>query len=169
MRPSPQQAVDAHAHAEAVLEGLDVDVRGAQRNGVAEHLVDEADDRRVLGRFVEIAEADIRSNAMLPMGSFAHNVSFSAVDLRHIAQADLDLTERLLKGTIELLAEGKIKHPGPLHRYPVSKIEQAFRHLQGGKNIGRIMITLDRTDVVPVSGIPDFVTSEPVSVTASVN
>ncbi|KAK3343522.1 fatty acid synthase S-acetyltransferase [Lasiosphaeria hispida] len=101
------------------------------------------------GRFVEIAEADIRSNAMLPMGSFAHNVSFSAVDLRHIAQADLDLTQRLLRGTLGLLAERKIKHPGPLHRYPVSEVERAFRHLQGGKNIGRVMITLDRTDVVP--------------------
>lgn len=101
------------------------------------------------GRFIEIAEADIRSNSMLPMGSFAHNVSFSAVDLRHVAQADLELTSKLLRGTVGLLAEGKIRHPGPLHRYPVSEVEQAFRQLQGGRNIGRIMITLDRADVVP--------------------
>ncbi len=50
-----QQAVDAVADAQLVLERLDVNVRRAQRNRVAEHLVDEADDRRVLRRLVEIA------------------------------------------------------------------------------------------------------------------
>jgi NADPH:quinone reductase-like Zn-dependent oxidoreductase/NAD(P)-dependent dehydrogenase (short-subunit alcohol dehydrogenase family)/SAM-dependent methyltransferase len=101
------------------------------------------------GRFIDMAEADIRSNSMLPMGSFAHNVSFSAIDLRHVAQSDLNLTSRLLRGTIGLLTEGKIRHPAPLNSYPVSELERAFRHLQGGKNIGRIMITLDRSDIVP--------------------
>ncbi|KAK3382595.1 fatty acid synthase S-acetyltransferase [Lasiosphaeria ovina] len=101
------------------------------------------------GRFVDIAEADIRENANLPMGRFAHNVSFAAVDLHHIARTDLELTARLLRETVDLLADGKIQHPAPLHFYPVSQVERAFRHLQGGKNIGRIMITVDRDDVVP--------------------
>ncbi|KAK0734704.1 hypothetical protein B0T26DRAFT_845131 [Lasiosphaeria miniovina] len=101
------------------------------------------------GRFVDIAEADIRENASLPMGRFAHNVSFAAVDLHHVARTDLELTARLLRDTVDLLADGKIQHPTPLHCYPVSQVERAFRHLQGGKNIGRIMITVGRDDVVP--------------------
>ena len=50
-----QHAVDAVADAQLVLERLDVDVGGAQRDRLGQHLVDEADDRRVLRRLVEIA------------------------------------------------------------------------------------------------------------------
>ena len=50
-----QQTVDAVADAQLVLERLDVNVRRAQRKRVAEDLVDEADDARVLGGLVEVA------------------------------------------------------------------------------------------------------------------
>ena len=50
-----QQAVDAVADAQFVLERLDVNVRRAQRERVAEDLIDEADDARVFGGLVEVA------------------------------------------------------------------------------------------------------------------
>ena len=50
-----QQAVDAVANPQFVLERLDVNVRRAQRKRVAENLVDEADDARVFGGLIEIA------------------------------------------------------------------------------------------------------------------
>lgn len=103
------------------------------------------------GRFVEIGKADIKSNASLPMASFDRNVSFSAVDLRYIVQSDAELTSRLLKSIFDFLTEGTIQHPGPLNIYPVSEVEQAFRHLQSGQNIGRIVISINSSDVVPVS------------------
>ena len=49
-----QHAVNAVADAEFVLERLEVDVRGAQLDGVAQHLVDEADDGGVLGCGVQV-------------------------------------------------------------------------------------------------------------------
>ncbi|KAI1499235.1 hypothetical protein F5X99DRAFT_390720 [Biscogniauxia marginata] len=100
------------------------------------------------GRFVEIGKADIMANSSLPMACFAKNVSFSAVDLVHLIESDEELTAALLKSTVGLLRQG-VEHPSPLHIYPVSKIEQAFRYLQSGKNIGRIVIGIDRSDVVP--------------------
>lgn len=103
------------------------------------------------GRFVEIGKADIKSNSSLPMASFAKNVSFLAVDLYHIAQSDEELTSRLLKTTMDLLTRGVVEHPSPLHVYPGSEVEQAFRYLQSGKSSGRIVISIDHDDVVPVS------------------
>ncbi|KAI1340369.1 hypothetical protein F5Y15DRAFT_423306 [Xylariaceae sp. FL0016] len=100
------------------------------------------------GRFVEIGKADIMANSSLPMACFAKNVSFSAFDLVHLSQSDEELTAKLLKDTVNLLGKGA-QHPMPLHVYPVSKAEQAFRYLQSGKNIGRIVIGIDREDVVP--------------------
>ncbi|KAI1105776.1 hypothetical protein F4804DRAFT_111633 [Jackrogersella minutella] len=101
------------------------------------------------GRFVEIGVIDIKANSSLPMAGFARNVSYSAVDLRYVILQNPGLTNALLKATIDLLTEGTIQHPGPLHIYPVSQAEQAFRFLQGGKNIGRIILNVDPSDVVP--------------------
>ncbi|KAI1653021.1 hypothetical protein F4813DRAFT_400491 [Daldinia decipiens] len=101
------------------------------------------------GRFVEIGVIDIKANSSLPMAGFARNVSYSAVDLRYVILKNPELTYDLLKATIGLLNEGTVQHPGPLHPYPVSKVEQAFRYLQSGKNIGRIILNVEPTDVVP--------------------
>ncbi|KAI0895664.1 hypothetical protein F4806DRAFT_502638 [Annulohypoxylon nitens] len=101
------------------------------------------------GRFVEIGVVDIKANSSLPMAGFARNVSYSAVDLRYVILRNPGLTSELLKATIDLLNQGTIQHPGPLHIYPVSQAEQAFRFLQGGKNIGRIILNVDPADVVP--------------------
>ena len=49
-----QHAVNAVADAELVLERLEVDVRGPQLDRVPQDLVDEADDRGVLGRAVQV-------------------------------------------------------------------------------------------------------------------
>ncbi|KAI8953117.1 hypothetical protein F4801DRAFT_576840 [Xylaria longipes] len=100
------------------------------------------------GRFIEIGKADIMANSSLPMACFAKNVTFSAVDLVHLSRSDEELTARLLKSTIGLIEQG-VQHPSPLHVYPVSKVEGAFRFLQSGKNTGRIVIRIDSTDVVP--------------------
>ncbi|KAI1738681.1 hypothetical protein F4680DRAFT_459720 [Xylaria scruposa] len=100
------------------------------------------------GRFIEIGKADIMANSALPMACFAKNVTFSAVDLVHLSQSDEELTSRLLQNTIGLIQQGA-QPPDPLHVYPVSKVEDAFRFLQSGKNIGRVVIGIDSADVVP--------------------
>jgi NADPH:quinone reductase-like Zn-dependent oxidoreductase/SAM-dependent methyltransferase len=102
------------------------------------------------GRFIEIGKADIMANSSLPMACFAKNVTFSAVDLVHLSQSDEELTARLLRNTLRLLEQGA-QHPNPLHIYPVSKVEEAFRFLQSGKNTGRIVIGVNPADVVHVS------------------
>ncbi|KAI1108641.1 hypothetical protein F5Y14DRAFT_435490 [Nemania sp. NC0429] len=100
------------------------------------------------GRFVEIGKADILANSSLPMACFAKNVSFSAFDLVHLCHSNEELIASLLKGTLGLLQQGA-QHPSPLHVYPVSKVEDAFRYLQSGKNTGRIVIGIDSADIVP--------------------
>ncbi|KAI0016815.1 hypothetical protein F4780DRAFT_797307 [Xylariomycetidae sp. FL0641] len=99
------------------------------------------------GRFIEIGKADIIANSALPMACFAKNVSFSAVDLAYLCQTDDQLGARIMKDTLGLLDQGA-QHPGPLNVFPVSEAEKAFRYLQSGKNIGRIVIGIDRNEVV---------------------
>ncbi|KAI4608824.1 Type I Iterative PKS [Alternaria metachromatica] len=95
------------------------------------------------GRFVEIGKADINANSSLPMAAFANNVSFFAVDLRHIALNRKQMGRDLLHKTMDLVGEGNIHCPRPLNLFPVSDVEGAFRYLQSGKNTGRIIIQID--------------------------
>jgi NADPH:quinone reductase-like Zn-dependent oxidoreductase/SAM-dependent methyltransferase len=102
------------------------------------------------GRFVEIGKVDIMANSGLPMSSFARNVSFSAVDLREMLLEDAEFTAELLRRTMEFVGETGAG-PKPVHSFRASEVEQAFRTLQNGKNIGRVVIEPHADDVVPVS------------------
>lgn len=100
------------------------------------------------GRFIEIGKADIAANSALPMASFARNVSFSAVDMHYMMQSSAEAAGGLLQKLMELLANGALQHPRPLHLYSTASVEQAFRFLQSGRNTGRIIINVNGSDVV---------------------
>lgn len=102
------------------------------------------------GRFVEIGKADIGIDSSLPMGSFARNTSFAAVDLVHLSVTNVKLFRHLIEKVVTLISQGDISGPGPLHLYPASTVEKAFRYLQSGKNTGRIIMTGRDEDPVPV-------------------
>lgn len=103
------------------------------------------------GRFIEIGKADIMIDSSLPMASFAKNVSFRAVDLGHLIEADENRVSNLQKELLDLVATGTIGVHNPLHVFPGSEVEKAFRYMQSGKNTGRIVITPRGSDIVPVS------------------
>lgn len=103
------------------------------------------------GRFVEIGKMDIGANASLPMAHFAKNVSFCAIDLHHIAQTNVRLTGQLVQAVMDLIALGEAACPTPLHVYPATQVEKAFRYMQSGRNTGRIIIDISHDYIVPVS------------------
>ncbi|KAI1260500.1 hypothetical protein F5Y18DRAFT_405602 [Xylariaceae sp. FL1019] len=101
------------------------------------------------GRFIEIGKADIMADTTLSMRGFRKNVSFAAVDVFHLATSKPQLAAKLITKVIDLFHSKSIRHPTPLHLYPISRIEDAFRYFQSGKNTGRIVLTVGRDDVVP--------------------
>jgi NADPH:quinone reductase-like Zn-dependent oxidoreductase/SAM-dependent methyltransferase len=130
--------------------GVDVVLNSLSGDGLLASL----DCIAAFGRFIEIGKTDIGANSPLPMASLAKNVSFCVVDLFHLAQADPKTSGNLAKTVMELLARKVIHHPAPLHLYRVSEVEDAFRYLQSGRNVGRILITIQPADTVKVSDTP---------------
>ncbi|KAI1382727.1 putative polyketide synthase [Hypoxylon trugodes] len=100
------------------------------------------------GRFVEIGKADIHSNSQLPIAQLGKNVTFAAVDIRHILLHRQDIASELMRKTMNLVTEGVFHAPTPLHSYNVSTLEEAFRYFQSGKNTGRVIIDLDPSSLV---------------------
>lgn len=103
------------------------------------------------GRFIELGKADIQSNSKLPMSRFSGEVSFHAVAVDYITEHRPAMIQQHLQSVMKLLHAGTIRVASPLHLYPVSEIETAFRIMQSGKNTGKTVLTLSPSDAVPVS------------------
>lgn len=132
-----------------VTNGYGVDVVLNSLSG--EGLLASFDCLAPYGRFVDIGKSDMMANSALPMAGFAKNISFSSVDLYHIAIDNSKLTRFLVEKVLDMVSDRSVGPPAPLHVYPVSKVEQALRYMQSGKNTGRILVTFEEDDVVSVS------------------
>ncbi|KAH8652666.1 putative polyketide synthase [Tricladium varicosporioides] len=105
------------------------------------------------GRFIEAGKKDTHGFGSLPMIPFSRHASFSTVDLYYIFLNAPELLKDLLESSIGLLVKDEITAPTPLHVYDGPKIEEAFRYLESGKSVGKIVIKLQDDDIVPVSDI----------------
>lgn len=103
------------------------------------------------GRFVELGRADIRGNSNLPMMSFENNVSFIGVAIDYICDHRPALLGKMLRAVTDMIANGVLRLPFPIRSYSVSEVVDAFRYLQSGASIGKIVLTMDPSDVVQVN------------------
>lgn len=110
------------------------------------------------GRFVEIGKRDIHSHSRLDMFHFAKNVSFTAVDVFGMTRERPALVRRSLSAAMSLVAERKVHASQPIQTYTVSQIEDAFRYMQSGKNVGKIVVEMKKDENVLVSRVPTFIT-----------
>ncbi|KAH8803554.1 hypothetical protein F5884DRAFT_888903, partial [Xylogone sp. PMI_703] len=101
------------------------------------------------GRFIELGKKDIVGNTGLDMIPFMKNISFIGVNLVHIIQERPQLMHSLLKDIMSLRAKGVIVPIQPVTRMSLTNIEDAFRMMQSGKHIGKIVLTVDDEAVVP--------------------
>ena len=103
------------------------------------------------GRFIELGKADIEENAKLSMAYFANNVSFSAIAIDHITASRPSVIRESLLHILGRVADGSLKVASPLHEFPISDIEGAFRFMQSGMNAGKIVLNTESGNKVPVS------------------
>ncbi len=92
------------------------------------------------GRFVEIGKRDIHQNSNLAMEPFRKNATFSAVDMVTVFEKTPHVSERLMDEACKLVFDGEISVPQSLLEVPFSEVERAFRLLQLGKHIGKIIL-----------------------------
>ena len=106
-----------------------------------------------LGRFMELGKADPDAlHEHLLMGPFTNGVSFHSVCLDVVMEKAKMLMRRITVAVSELLTNSNpIVTPKPLDIYQVSKIEDALRSMQTRNNVGKIVIEMVKSDVVPVS------------------
>ncbi|MEM9761781.1 MAG: type I polyketide synthase [Pseudomonadota bacterium] len=91
------------------------------------------------GRFVEIGKRDIFESGALPLRPFARNLSFFSFDADQLLSARPSDVAGLLRETLADHASGRLLLP-PLTVMEAGSAPQAFRLLQGGGHIGKVVL-----------------------------
>lgn len=132
-----------------MTEGKGVDV---VLNSLAGNLLQESFNCLApFGRFVELGKRDLELNNTLAMEAFTRAVSFSSVDVIALGERKPMQANRILKDIIRLVAEKEIAPVHPITVYPLSDVEKAFRLMQAGKHMGKIVLSVTSDTLVPVS------------------
>ena len=102
------------------------------------------------GRFVEIGKRDITRNMNLEMSPFEHTVTFAGVDLGDLIKHRPQALQEVFIEVIDKIRTGTIEPVSPIHEFAVSDIETAFRSLQSGRLMGKVVLMPRPGDTVMV-------------------
>lgn len=92
----------------------------------------------------------LAGNTGLDMTPFLHNISFSGVNMLSVYRENVPLLSRILADVMKYWAMGVTKLVTPLKVMNFSQIEEAFRIMQTGKHIGKMVLAANDDDIVPV-------------------
>lgn len=105
----------------------------------------------MFGRFIEMGKKDLVDNRRLEMSTFLRNVTFASIDLMTVFRHDPTLAGQLLEETLELVHAKKIRPIPSLTTFSFSQVEEAFRYMQQGKHVGKVVLVPEENDTVKVS------------------
>ncbi|KAI9774066.1 MAG: Type I Iterative PKS [Geoglossum simile] len=96
------------------------------------------------GMMVEIGKRDFIGRGKLDMNLFEANRGFFGLDIAQIWAEKPAVTTRLLEKIVDLYQLGHIKPIHPVTSFRAPQIEEAFRYLQKGQHIGKVVITFPK-------------------------
>ena len=102
------------------------------------------------GHFVEIGRRDLEQNSLLEMQTFTRQASFTSFDLLQVCQYKGKEAHDALKELVKLTESGAVRPIHPVTAYPVADVSKAFRLLQSGKHLGKIVVSTGPKETVPV-------------------
>lgn len=92
------------------------------------------------GTMVEIGKRDLLGNAQLDMAPFLGNRNYSCFDTDAMGRERPELLQQLLAFVMDAIAQGQLKPIRVDQVFPASKVLDAFRYMQQGKHIGKIVL-----------------------------
>ncbi|KAK4866744.1 hypothetical protein LT330_007907 [Penicillium expansum] len=113
------------------------------------------------GRFVEIGKKDIQSNKQLEMRPFQDAVTFASFDLVQLSDHRGPALFRVLGDVVSLFEQKAVRALTPITTYPISDLGRAFRQMQAGRHIGKIVVVPRPADKVKVCAGPSPVRLSP--------
>lgn len=101
------------------------------------------------GRFLEIGKADLFANTGLDMKPILDNKSYIGINLLDFENNPTPRVVALWEQTARLIHDGAVRPVQPLQCFNMAEVEKAFRYMQTGKHMGKVVISVSDDDVVP--------------------
>ncbi|KAH7558493.1 hypothetical protein BM1_04630 [Bipolaris maydis] len=102
------------------------------------------------GRFVEIGKRDLLNNGKLEMRNLLKCITFAVVDLVLLAKSKPRVFRELVQDALHIASSAISGAISPVVLKPVSEIESAFRLMQAGKHVGKLVLKLNPASSVRV-------------------
>ncbi|KAK6852913.1 hypothetical protein PG995_011464 [Apiospora arundinis] len=104
------------------------------------------------GCMVEIGKRDMIGHGRLALDHFEDNRTFSCVD----ATTAFEEPQRLLQQMMKLYGDGHIQPIRPMTLFDAGEVEHAFRYMQKGEHMGKLVIKFPEQDLLPlVRSVPE--------------
>ncbi|KAF3012580.1 t1pks [Neopestalotiopsis sp. 37M] len=102
------------------------------------------------GHLVEIGKKDLEGDSLLGMGTFSRVASYSSLDMMTLLRCRGNDIHRVLSDISRLMQEEVLKPVYPCTVYSIGDVTKAFRLLQTGKHMGKIVLSIKPNDMVMV-------------------
>ena len=106
------------------------------------------------GRFLEIGNTDILANTGLDMSPFLDNKSYFGINLSDFMNNPAPRVAACWDAVASLVSSGVAQAPKPIRVFGVSEVEQAFRYMQAGKHMGKVVVRFSQLDDDTVLAVP---------------
>lgn len=107
------------------------------------------------GKMLEIGKRDFIGRGQLGMEIFESNRSFHGIDMSQMAVERPDMCKGILEQFNKYYEQGAIKPISPMKRFEATDIIEAFRYMQKGQHVGKIVVSM------PVDGSKLQVAAKP--------
>lgn len=91
---------------------------------------------------IELGKRDFIGQARLEMDAFEENRSFFGVHMIPVINQRPKVMRRVLNKMMQLLEQGVIAPIRPMQTFDGANIEEAFRFMQQGKHIGKLVVSM---------------------------
>ncbi|MEM1068261.1 MAG: SDR family NAD(P)-dependent oxidoreductase [Planctomycetota bacterium] len=96
------------------------------------------------GRFLEIGKRDIYADAPLGLHPFRNNLALFAIDLDQLFKQQPERMGKMLNEVAQRFEAGQL-HPLPIKTYNADDTRSAYRLMQQGKHIGKIVVEYEQS------------------------
>lgn len=120
-------------------EGVDVILNSLTGEAIAKGLA----ALRPYGRFLEIGKRDIYGQGRLRLWQLRHNASYLVIDLAALIMDRPAYVGALLRDVVAYVEQGAFR-PLPARTFPVAETAAAVRALAQGKQIGKVVVSVEQ-------------------------
>jgi NADPH:quinone reductase-like Zn-dependent oxidoreductase/SAM-dependent methyltransferase/NAD(P)-dependent dehydrogenase (short-subunit alcohol dehydrogenase family) len=103
------------------------------------------------GSMIEIGKRDLLGRGQLAMNPFLANRSYIGVDVATLPLIEPEWVEEHMSVIVDMYEQGVIQSIHPVTSFPAREIESAFRHLQKGQHIGKLLIEFSGCPNLPLA------------------